>query len=67
MDKQKVMELNKEFVKLVTETPELPIKVLSTGNAETEIVGSSEKFTIVKSPKQRNIRISVTKETTSIG
>ena len=31
MDKQKVMELNKEFVKLVTKNPELPIKVFIDG------------------------------------
>ena len=27
MDNQKVVEINKEFVKLVAENPELPIKV----------------------------------------
>lgn len=32
MNKQKVMEINKEFVKLVAENPELPIKVFIDGN-----------------------------------
>ena len=32
MNKQKVMEINKEFVKLVAENPELPIKVFVDGN-----------------------------------
>lgn len=32
MNKQKVMETNKEFVKLVAENPELPIKVFVDGN-----------------------------------
>ena len=31
MNKQKVMETNKEFVKLVAENPELPIKVFIDG------------------------------------
>lgn len=31
MDKQKVMEINKEFVKLVAENPELPMKVFIDG------------------------------------
>ena len=31
MDKQKIMEINKEFVKLVAENPELPIKVFING------------------------------------
>lgn len=31
MDKQKVMEINKEFVRLVAENPELPIKVFING------------------------------------
>ncbi len=31
MNKQKVMEINKEFVKLVAENPELPIKVFING------------------------------------
>ena len=31
MDKQKIMEINKEFVKLVAENPELPIKVFIDG------------------------------------
>lgn len=36
MDKQKVMELNKEFVKLVAENPELPIKVFINGECSDE-------------------------------
>lgn len=32
MDRQKVMELNKEFVKLVSKNPELPIKVFIDGD-----------------------------------
>ena len=32
MNKRKVMEINKEFVKLVAENPELPIKVFIDGN-----------------------------------
>ena len=32
MNKQKVMETNKDFVKLVAENPELPIKVFVDGN-----------------------------------
>lgn len=31
MDKQEVMEINKEFVKLVAENPDLPIKVFING------------------------------------
>lgn len=31
MDKQSIMEINKEFVKLVAENPELPIKVFIDG------------------------------------
>ena len=31
MNKQKIMETNKEFVKLVAENPELPIKVFING------------------------------------
>ena len=31
MNEQKVMEINKEFVKLVAENPELPIKVFING------------------------------------
>lgn len=31
MDKQSIMEINKEFVKLVAENPELPIKVFING------------------------------------
>lgn len=31
MDKQSIMEINKEFVKLVAENPELPIKVFVNG------------------------------------
>ena len=31
MNKRKVMEINKEFVKLVAENPELPIKVFING------------------------------------
>lgn len=31
MGKQKNMEINKEFVKLVAENPELPIKVFING------------------------------------
>ena len=31
MNKQEVMEINKEFVKLVAENPELPIKVFING------------------------------------
>lgn len=31
MDKQKVVEINKEFVRLVAENPELPIKVFING------------------------------------
>lgn len=31
MDKQDIMEINKEFVKLVAENPELPIKVFIGG------------------------------------
>ena len=31
MDKQKIMEINQEFVKLVAENPELPIKVFING------------------------------------
>ena len=32
MNKQKVMEINKEFVKLVAKNPELPIKVFIDGD-----------------------------------
>lgn len=32
MNKQKVMEVNKEFVKLVAKNPELPIKVFVSGD-----------------------------------
>ena len=31
MDKQEVMEINKEFVKIVAKNPELPIKVFISG------------------------------------
>lgn len=31
MDRQSIMEINKEFVKLVAENPELPIKVFING------------------------------------
>ena len=42
MNKQEVMEINKEFVKLVTENPELPIKVFidwECGDGDCMFVG----------------------------
>ena len=36
MNKQKVMEINKEFVKLVAENPELPIKVFINGECSDD-------------------------------
>lgn len=48
MNKQEVMEINKEFVKLVAENPELPIKVFIDGECGDGIAGSLEKFTIAK-------------------
>lgn len=36
MDKQSIMEINKEFVKLVAENPELPIKVFINGECSDD-------------------------------
>lgn len=36
MNKQEVIEINKEFVKLVTENPELPIKVFIDGECHDD-------------------------------